>query len=431
MVIVERKGAKALSSRRRKDALTLADRKMIAKYRDGQLSFFLAALRHRHIPRIYVVMLLMSLHCHFKKEELRLYDWQRLPPPVAPKLYLIESFSREQCYQMFRFMKKYLRKLFTGLGVYTLPEWVRLDSGHLYHREMMFLLLLNRYALAGKFYVLYTQGWGYECTLSRAFNYAAQFLNRRFGPLIANDLDRTARKFPAFNAAITKKLREKIPAPNPLPRDARRMALALDGTRRDVGCSADVAVEAATFSWYTGTHCHGYLSLGGPDGLFCFTHHQQGKDSDIAMVRDSNVNQELMLSQQRAGIVANFFWAYGDKIFQDMLCVRAAPRGGRYHYVPQALLLEHAPLRSVRVLIEMMYGNVCNLWKYVDYDPAQHILLCPIALHYMNILLLTNCHTILQGMSVGHRMFDVEPPSLQEYLGFQWDDNLNALYDHD
>jgi hypothetical protein len=230
---------------------------------------------------------------------------------------------------------------------------------------------------------------------------------------------------------LQKKLREKIPAPNPLPRDARRMALALDGTRRDVGCSADVAVEAATFSWYTGTHCHGYLSLGGPDGLFCFTHHQQGKDSDIAMVRDSNVNQELMLSQQRAGIVANFFWAYGDKIFQDMLCVRAAPRGGRYHYVPQALLLEHAPLRSVRVLIEMMYGNVCNLWKYVDYDPAQHILLCPIALHYMNILLLTNCHTILQGMSVGHRMFDVEPPSLQEYLGFQWDDNLNALYDHD
>jgi hypothetical protein len=46
-----------------------------------------------------------------------------------------------QCYQMFHFKKKYLRKLFTGLGVYTLPEWVRLDSGHLYHREMMFLLL--------------------------------------------------------------------------------------------------------------------------------------------------------------------------------------------------------------------------------------------------------------------------------------------------
>jgi hypothetical protein len=38
---------------------------------------------------------------------------------------------------------------------------------------------------------------------------------------------------------------------------------------------------------------------------------------------------------------------------------------------------------------------------------------------------------ILQGMSVGHRMFYVEPPSLQEYLGFQWDDNLNALFDHD
>jgi hypothetical protein len=140
-------------------------------------------------------------------------------------------------------MKKYFRKLFTGWGVYDLSEWVIVDdkAGNLYHREMMFLLLIYRYAHGGTLYDLYLLGWGDEALISRAFNKAADILFQRWHNHTANSLAHAVPLFPEFNRIFKQRLRSQtrnpVPPDRPLPADAEHLAGIMDGTRRRSGPS--------------------------------------------------------------------------------------------------------------------------------------------------------------------------------------------------
>jgi hypothetical protein len=418
---VLRKNAKRLSKRRRHEALTIRGTEDLKKF-DEWTTIFAANCVLVNDDWMKVACFFLAYRYMKKAENLRWMEWEKLERR-RHKLYIIESFSPDQCYNMFRFKKNYLRKLFTGWGVYTLPEWIHLEQGSLYHREMMFLLLLNRYAHAGTYERMTAVGWGDDTVLSRAFNYASRFLFTKWEALTRNDLTRAADKFGEFNAGVRSRLAPVlVPLNQPLPRDAERMALVLDGTRRDVREPVDDDVEDSTYSAYTASHCLGYLSLIGFDGLARFSAGPfPGRDPDGVFVTNSRVNHHIR--QAQIGRLLQY-WAYGDRLFNDSSHIRAAPRGGRWNVVPPALAREHKPLRKVRCIIEIFFGKIVNLWKYVDYDVAQKVLLCAVAEHYFNILFITNCHTILQG-SVIETMFHVSPGTLQDYLNFQWDDDAH------
>ena len=214
----------------------------------------------------------MKLACFFlmyrylmKTSNLRWMNWGKIQRQ-RHKLYLIESSSPNHCYSMFQFKKQYL---FTGWGVCTLTERVPLEQRSLYHREMMFLLLLDRYAHAGTFQTLSEKGWGDVSVFCRAFNRASTFLFNYWEGLIRNDLSRAADKFKESCK------RALAPLHQPLPRDAEHLALIVDGTRKDIGKPVDADVEDCAYRAYTASHCLGYLSLIGfpfpgrdPDGVY-------------------------------------------------------------------------------------------------------------------------------------------------------------------
>jgi len=152
-----------------------------------------------------------------------------------------------------------------------------------------------------------------------------------------------------------------------------------------------------------------------------------GRKTDVNMVRDSHVNDRLRVSQLGQAFQ---FWAYGDRIFNDDVYVRASPRAGRGGAVPQAIQDDDKPLRRLRCSIEIVFGKVANLWKFANYSEAQKLLLCPVALHFLNILFLCNCHTCLYG-GIVPTMFNILPISLQTYLGFVWDDAQDDADDVD
>ena len=161
--------------------------------------------------------------------------------------------------------------------------------------------------------------------MCRAFNRASTFLFNKWEGLIRNDLSR-AEKFKEFNRAVRERLAvEQAPLHQPLPRDAEHLALIVDGTRRDIGEPVDADVEDSSFSACTASHCLGYLSLLGFDGLVRFTASPfPGRDPDSVYVTNSDINDHLW----DVHLGRLFHWAYGDRLFNDSSHLRAAPRGG-------------------------------------------------------------------------------------------------------
>jgi hypothetical protein len=212
---VIRWSVKRAPKRRRHNALTGHEKTVLQRYHTLFLTFLALTIAesNRSLRRdMYAV--LMAIYA-IKRERLRLvYITPLVPNPR--KLFVIESFNESDSYRYLRFKKSLIRKLFTGLGVFKLQEWILLDDGNLYHREMLFLLLLYRYAQGGTFYDLSQRGWGNEGTACRAFNTASRLLYLTWRRLIHNDLARVVRRFPEFNAAFKRRLRSLLPPFTPL-----------------------------------------------------------------------------------------------------------------------------------------------------------------------------------------------------------------------
>ena len=74
-----------------------------------------------------------ALYCAYtfwkRKGTLQLVDHHKiLQTTPLKKLFVISSFSLEESHAFLRFRKKFLRKLFTGLGYNTLPEYLVVDN---------------------------------------------------------------------------------------------------------------------------------------------------------------------------------------------------------------------------------------------------------------------------------------------------------------
>lgn len=413
-------GVKAAPKRRRYQALSGHDKFSMKRFHNLFLLSFTNYLKTRNSPRRRMIYLRSAAYFFVQRERLRLVELLPLTPSEK-KQFLVESFNLSDSYRYLRFKRSMIRKLFTGLRVYDLPEWVLIDkeSGNIYHREMMFLLLLYRYAQGGTYYALQEKGWGDEGTVCRAFNTASELLYQTWKGMIQNDLPRAVSRFPEYNRAFKNRLRAVTPPNTPLAHDASNLAVILDGTRRNVGEPIDADVEESLYSGYTGTHCLGFLAMVGASMLCHWLKGPfAGRDPDQVYVPISNLENDMEDAQRNEPI---HYWGYGDRLFNDSRYLKAAPRGNRWYVVPDWLIQEHKPLRRVRYIVEVFFGKIAVLFKYANYDAVNRVLICPVGRHFFNIVLLTNCHTILVEHNVADK-FHVSVPSLQNYLQFAWND---------
>lgn len=72
-------------------------------------------------------------------------------------------------------------------------------------------------------------------------------------------------------------------------------------------------------------------------------------------------------------------------------------------------------MSSLRIAVEWSFGDVINLWKYLDYAAQLKVAHQPVGTFYRVAVFLTNCYTSLHRNRTSY-YFNCSPPSLEEYL---------------
>ena len=79
--------------------------------------------------------------------------------------------------------------------------------------------------------------------------------------------------------------------------------------------------------------------------------------------------------------------------------------------------LYNKSMSEVRVAVELLFGDICNYFKFIDFRRQMKVNLSPVGKIYFVCALLENARTCLYGNQVSE-MFEIAPPSLNEY--FSW-----------
>ena len=72
-------------------------------------------------------------------------------------------------------------------------------------------------------------------------------------------------------------------------------------------------------------------------------------------------------------------------------------------------------MSSVRTLVEWLFGDIINYFKFVDFKKTQKISLSAVGKMYIVCAILRIAMTCLYGNYTSD-FFDIDPPSLQEYF---------------
>lgn len=190
----------------------------------------------------------------------------------------------------------------------------------------------------------------------------------------------------------------------------------IDGTARAM-CRPTIDQEAY-YSGHKRFHALKYQSLVSPDGIILnLQGPYQGRRHDAAMLRESGLYEQLEAHAVFPN--GNFYVVYGDSAYgiRELLIPpfpntehivnveeRRAQRDFNYH------------MSVVRQCVEWSFGKVIKNFAFLDFKKNLKLLLQDLGIMYKVATLLTNCLTCLYG-SEASIYFQVQPPTLEEYLG--------------
>ena len=103
---------------------------------------------------------------------------------------------------------------------------------------------------------------------------------------------------------------------------------------------------------------------------------------------------------------------YGDPAYPLRMHLQAPFRGG--HITPQMQAYNEA-MSTVRVTVELLFGDVTNSFKALDFKRNLKLELSSVGKMYVVCTLLRNALTCLYGNNVSE-VFELEPPILEEYF---------------
>lgn len=81
------------------------------------------------------------------------------------------------------------------------------------------------------------------------------------------------------------------------------------------------------------------------------------------------------------------------------------------------MALYNRAMSEVRIAVEMLFGNILNYFKFIDFKRQMKVNLSPVRKMYVVCALLENAQTCLYGNQVS-QMFGIDPPLLNDY--FAW-----------
>ena len=183
----------------------------------------------------------------------------------------------------------------------------------------------------------------------------------------------------------------------------------IDGTVRAI-CRPTVGQK----SFYNGHKRHHGLkfqTVVTPDGIIAHMYGPlEGCRHDSAMLRESGLFAQL--NSLPAPPEGGVYCIYGDPAYPlrpQLLC----PYKGDQLTDAQAAF--NKEMSAVRIAVEWAYGKTIQLFAFLDFKKNLKLLLQPVGMYYYTGVLLTNCHTCLHGGEI-NKLFDLQPPSLEEYL---------------
>ena len=98
-------------------------------------------------------------------------------------------------------------------------------------------------------------------------------------------------------------------------------------------------------------------------------------------------------------------------------CYTPCPRRFKGAHLNNAQKDFNASMSTVRVAVEWPFGGITEYFAFVDFKKNMKLYLQAVGKLYLVSTILYNARVCLYG-STTSKFFEVEPPTLEDYLGF-------------
>jgi hypothetical protein len=327
------------------------------------------------------------------------------PKPFFPQMRKsFASFDEQSCYELFRFRKDDLPRLFVALH---LPHHFITNSRYRFAGEESLLILLRRLSTPnrlGDLEDIFGRRRSHICEILITIS---QFLLMHFHHLLETLDPRLHEYLPVFTNTVA--VRAQHPS-------LTGVFCFVDGTTRPC-CrpGGQNNIQRQVYSGHSKIHCLKFIGVSLPNGIIEFLSGPlpARRHDSYALQRGNFVNilREFLGVN---GIVDSEFKALADSAVARTNVMLRMHKGN----LPPALAAENSAMSSVRVSVEWTFGKVISLFSFLDYRKNLKLYLSPIGDWYKLGALLTNCHTCLYGSQTG-TFFHISAPTLEWYLSVE------------
>jgi hypothetical protein len=157
-----------------------------------------------------------------------------------------------------------------------------------------------------------------------------------------------------------------------------------------------------------------YGTVEGPCGLTLFSYPgMSSRNSDLTWLTESDINGKLESLQLQNGIpLDEMYKIYGDSIFPWLSCLLSRYHGPNLTAVQD---LENEVMSGEREHVEWHYGEVKQLFPFIDYALKNKILSSPVREAFVTAMILRNCHCCMNENKTS-KFFECVPPFLEVYM---------------
>jgi hypothetical protein len=245
-----------------------------------------------------------------------------------------------------------------------------------------------------------------ESNLSRIFNEIIGYLFEKFKVLFEWDYQR-------LNPAKLQEFSERISSKGAPLTDCIGF---IDGTVRPI-CRPGKN-QKAVYNGHKRVHSLKYQSVTSPEGLIIHLFGPiEGARHDSFLLAESGLREKIEL---HCCINSIQKYLYGDPAYglkSWLQCPISNPNSAQEHSF-------NRKMSCVRVTVEYGFQRIVTYFPYLDFKKSQKILLQPIGKYYFIGALFANIHGILNNGTQTSKYFDIEMPTLKEYLNSAFNDNL-------
>lgn len=146
---------------------------------------------------------------------------------------------------------------------------------------------------------------------------------------------------------------------------------------------------------------------------FCLNSFAEGKRHDARIFVESGLQEQLQVHSyddhdNRPLCI------YGDAAYPVSRHVQGPFKGANLTEAQKAF---NTSMSSVRIAVEWPFGGISTYFAFVDFKKNLKLYLQAVGKLYIVSIILYNARVCLYG-NTGSNFFEIQPPSLEEYLGF-------------